>query len=646
MAIEKMRLVNIISDKLHLDNVLERFVQLDNFHPVLASKIVENVHGINVLNDENPYTDVYNRLLEVTNTMDIKIEDKVEIDTKLDLAEIKELLENKYKTYSDLIDYRNEVLSVIDEYKSAIEQLSYVENMDISLDDLFKCKYLKIRFGRLPLDALDKIKFYTDRPFVFKEFEKDKNYAMCMYITTPRYEGEVDNIFSSLYFERVRIPDFVHGSPNEAKESIEIEIKTDMDHVERFNNKLVELQQECAHLFNEYYNTLKFLNSTYEAHKYVVCLGERFSITGFVVKKDVDELKKKFSDIDGVIVEDRPSHSDKRLTPPTKLKNGWFTRPFSMFVEMYSLPNYDDFDPTFIVALSYSLLFGIMFGDVGQGLVLSLVGYIAYKWKHMQLGEVGIRIGLFSTLFGFVYGSVFGNEEILNPLYTDILGLAHKPVEVLDSNFIMPILLAAIGIGVVLIVCCIGSNIYILNKRKNYIEMILSHNGLCGLVLYAFIIIGIILSFAFNFNTFNIFTILLFIIVPILLMLFKEPIENKLESKPLYEDGFGNFILIGIFEMFEILLSFITNTTSFLRVAGFVLSHAGMMLVVVTMAEMLGGVAGIIVMIFGNIFVMLMEGMIAGIQVLRLEFYELFSRYYEGDGIEFISLKSQMQDLQ
>ena len=104
-------------------------------------------------------------------------------------------------------------------------------------------------------------------------------------------------------------------------------------------------------------------------------------------------------------------------------------------------------------------------------------------------------------------------------------------------------------------------------------------------------------------------------------------------------NGFGAFFVEGFFELFEVVLSFITNTMSFLRVGGFVLSHAGMMLVVYTLAEMVGGFGEIIVLILGNVFVMCLEGLIVGIQVLRLEFYEMFSRYYEGNGIPFKTIK-------
>ena len=111
-------------------------------------------------------------------------------------------------------------------------------------------------------------------------------------------------------------------------------------------------------------------------------------------------------------------------------------------------------------------------------------------------------------------------------------------------------------------------------------------------------------------------------------MFLKEPLIRKLEEHgDMFPNGFGAFFVEGFFELFEVVLSFITNTMSFLRVGGFVLSHAGMMLVVYTLAEMVGGFGEIIVLILGNVFVMCLEGLIVGIQVLRLEFYEMFSRF-------------------
>ena len=203
----------------------------------------------------------------------------------------------------------------------------------------------------------------------------------------------------------------------------------------------------------------------------------------------------------------------------------------------------------------------------------------------------------------------------------------------------MTLLMAAIGLGIVLILISMTFNIILNFKKKNIGEAILSQNGLCGVTFYV-AVIGAALGMLTGMHFVNIFYILILIVLPLILMFLKEPLIRKLEEHgEMFPNGFGAFFVEGFFELFEVVLSFITNTMSFLRVGGFVLSHAGMMLVVYTLAEMVGGFGEIIVLILGNVFVMCLEGLIVGIQVLRLEFYEMFSRYYEGNGIPFKTIK-------
>ena len=168
--------------------------------------------------------------------------------------------------------------------------------------------------------------------------------------------------------------------------------------------------------------------------------------------------------------------------------------------------------------------------------------------------------------------------------------------------------------------------------------MVLSHNVFAGLMMYGFIGVGAALQLGLQIPVFNGLTIALFVGIPLLAIFFKEPLERKFHHHKMFPNGFGGFFVEGFFELFEIVLSYVTNTMSFLRVGGFVLSHAGMMLVVMSLMDMFAGVGSIVVLIFGNIFVMALEGMIVGIQVLRLQFYEMFSRYYKGNGVAFNAL--------
>ena len=518
MAIAKMKLVNIFADNEHLDEVLAKFIELDNFHPEPASKLVGAVHGLTSMYYDNPYLKMLNRINEIVDKMHLKIEPKQVDVQECDLSRIERFIEKTYHKFEEITSNENEIKQLIQEDQDALKQVRNIKSLDISLDDLFSCRYLISRVGRLPLDSEEKLKFYDNRPFIWNSFSKDSNYSWGIYITTNEFEREVDNVFSSLYFDRIHIPDFVHGTPEEAEENLLKEIESlnkDLLKLKDSEQELIERTRDRYSLFTA---VLTKVSMIFEARRFVVGLGGRFSITGFMAKDDLDHLHKLFESIPSVEIEVRPANNDKRLTPPTKLKNGWFSEPFGMFVEMYGVADYKGIDPTPFVALTYTLLFGIMFGDVGQGLVLSLLGWVMYKFKGMKLGAVGIRIGISSAVFGLLYGSVFGNEHLLDPFFINVLGLPGKPIHTMDPGFTMTLLLSAIAIGSVLIISTIGINIYVNYKKKHTVEMFLSHNGVAGLVFYSFVIIGAGLMLGGIANPFNTVTLILFVGVPLLLM--------------------------------------------------------------------------------------------------------------------------------
>lgn len=640
MAIAKMKLVNIIADNDHLDEVLKKFVDVEDFHPELASKLAGSVHGLTTLYYENPYLKMLNRINEVKEEMGLEVETReVDID-QCDLDRINRYVERTHDKFDSINDRVKEIELQIKEYQDDLKQVKNIEDLDIPLEDLFSSRYIASRFGRLPLDSVRKLQFYNNRPFIWNSFSKDNNYSWGIYLTTNEYEREVDNVFTSLYFERMHIPDFVHGTPEKAKENLIHEIQVLEKEREEHKRAKEQLRERIKDRYSMFTSVLERVSRTFEARKYVLGLGGRFSITGFVPSDKVDKLKERFESIETVVIEVRPAHDDMRLSPPTKLRNGWFSKPFGMFVEMYGVPNYADIDPTPFVAFTYTILFGIMFGDVGQGLTLALIGYLAYKIKGMQLGAIGVRIGVASALFGLLYGSVFGNETLLDPLYHAI-GLSGKPIHTMDPGFTMTLLIAAIAIGSVLILTTIAINIYTNYKRKHFVEMLLSHNGLVGIMLYGFIVVSAAFILTGAKSPVNAFTIGIFVALPLLAMFLKEPIERKVHHQAMFPDGFGGFFTEAFFELFEIILSYITNTMSYMRVAGFILSHAGMMLVVNNLMDM-AGKGSPLVFVLGNIFVMALEALIVGIQVLRLEFYEMFSRYYTGDGIAFKQLNETL----
>lgn len=638
MAIAKLKLVEIEFPAEQYDAVLLKLINLDDFHPEYASKFADSVQGLSVLNRENPYADLINRMEEARDKYQLKLTYQDVNDTRINIIQADTFFCNVLEQVSKYEKVKEDLQQMVDENEATISQLEHMINSDIDFDRLFGCHYLQVRFGRIPTAHLDKLQYYGTQEFLFKIFHKDAKETYCAYMTTETKTPEIDNIFSSLYFERIHIPEFVHGTADEALKVLKEEDETARNYLVTLDQRIQKLFNENIDEMNHIYSISKKLNETYDAQKYVVVFGKNSAVYGFAEDKVAKHIKEEFETLENVRVEIKPATGDSRLTPPTKLKSNWFSKPFGMFVEMYGVPSYTDFDPTNFVAISYTFLFGMMFGDVGQGIVLGIVGFLAYKLKGMRLGAVGMRLSIASIIFGILFGSVFGSEEILEPFFVPM-----------ESSNTMTLLGAAIGIGVTLIIISIIMNIILNFKKKHIGEMCFSQNGIAGLVFYVSVLLMVVkmmLGIPIPLVGSQVFTII-FIVVPVLLMFLKEPLERKIENEPLFPSGIGGFITESFFELFDIMLTFIANTMSFLRVGGFVLSHAGMMMVVFTLAKMVNGgstdmsFAYLIVLIIGNIFVMCLEGMIVGIQVLRLEFYEMFSRYYEGKGKPFVSIKNR-----
>jgi V/A-type H+-transporting ATPase subunit I len=522
----------------------------------------------------------------------------------------------------------------------SVDALSFIDrfgSFNESLDEIFASDYYKLRFGRLPVDSFDKLSYYSDKMFLFFSLTESKRYHWGFYITTTEDYAEVSDIFHSLDFERVRLPDTVHGTPEAAREQLRSMIaQTDAD--------LAELDSQTAALVNDnkdflqsVYSTLARLNSAFALRKYVGAYGNMFHLEGFVPTTQSQSFKSLFDDIPGLEVTFQPHDIDRRLQVPTKLRNNRLWKPFEMFVEMYGLPGYDEFDPTPFLAATYTLLFGIMFGDLGQGVLIALFGFALWKLRGMTFGRILIRIGISSAVFGLAYGSVFGLEHLLDPMF-HALGFQEKPLDVMSSGMINNVLIGAIALGVALIVVTMLINIRQGIRARDIERAVFSNNGLAGVVFYGGILAGVVCKLLGGIDLFSPAYVLIVLVLPILVIFLKERLAHVIRhgGKFLPEDeSVGSWILSGFFELFEVVLSFVTNTLSFLRVGGFVVSHAGMMMVVLTLSEMVSGTGNIVVLVIGNLFVIGLEGFIVGIQVLRLQFYELFSHYYEGQGKAF-----------
>ena len=446
----------------------------------------------------------------------------------------------------------------------------------------------------------------------------------------------MDDIFEDLYFERTRIPDFVRGDSTEASAELHKMVENDQKEIEDCQNKYSEVLNEEMDRLCKIFSRLKSQHDNFDLRNKAAIVNDKFYIVGFVPKSEADNFVKLFDGIESVSVVLQPADANGKLQPPIMLKNSRFTKPFSMFVDMYGLPSYNGINPTSFVAITYMLLFGIMFGDFGQGLVLAIFGAIMGKFKKWSMGPIITRVGLSGAFFGLIYGSVFGYEELLDPIY-EKLGITFLPLKVMKN--VAPILVATIALGVLLIILSIIINIVTGIKHKDYEKALFSNNGLAGLVFYGSILGGLV-GTLLGAKVFSVPYVLLLIILPLIIMFMREPLACLVKGKKYELEGsVGDFIASNFFEVFEFLLSYVSNSLSFVRVGGFAISHASMMLVVMALAKSMSAGLSPVMVVFGNVFVMGIEALLVCIQAMRLEFYELFSRFYSGDGKPFTPVK-------
>jgi V/A-type H+-transporting ATPase subunit I len=193
----------------------------------------------------------------------------------------------------------------------------------------------------------------------------------------------------------------------------------------------------------------------------------------------------------------------------------------------------------------------------------------------MWLGKIIIPAGVFATLFGFVYGS--DRFEHLLP---------YESFKVLEGNNTNTILLLSVMIVSVLIITAMILNMVNGARQKNYVKLLFSPNGAAGLVLYTAILGAVLPMLGVVDYSISVPYILFLIVLPLILIFLREPLGRLLEGRPEWKPkSIGGYAVEKLFELVEIILSYVTNTISFLPVGAFALSHAGMMTVVFLLAE-------------------------------------------------------------
>ncbi len=639
MSIEKMSLVHLVGTLDSLDAALVRCCNSGIFHVEQPGRVAKGM-GFSPLREENPYADILQLVTEVMGSLILEPDYHDYSSLEMGDGQVREYLLKIKQELVEIRQHKSELKERLTDHRQALAQVQHLNGLNIRFTDLVDSQNSKARFGKLPADSFMKLEYFSDRDFFFFDFDHDDDYYWGFYLAPNTEIEKIDQLFASLYFERIDISEYAHETPQAAIEALQTQIQIEEEAIERCRSEIKALREKNQVLVYQIYSKIKMLHDTFAYRRYAACSGKRFYLEGFVPTRKAKEFVSLFDDLTQVLCEQEQVKREMNVEPPVKLRTNRFFQPFEMFVTMYGLPGYYDFNPTSFIGFIYVLLFGIMFGDFGQGICVILAGILMWKWKKMMLGRALMRCGIASMLFGLLYGSCFGIEGCFKPLFSAI-GLGNIfPLDVLDSNTSTMLLILSLVVGIIIVAAAILINIVIGLKKKEYGKALFSQNGIAGLVFYLGVIIAAVLMLLLNVNLFNPVFIIVVIVLPLVLMFFHEPLGEMVKNRRRKRAEKEKFSVVDAsFEMFDILLSYCTNTLSFLRIGGFILSHAALMLVVMTFAHMAGTIGSPIVIVFGNIFVMALEGLIVGIQVLRLIYYETFSRFYESSGKPFEPVK-------
>lgn len=633
--IVKMNFLSITGPKDDIERMASQYLSRYEIHLESALTELKTVQNLRPFMERNPYEDILRSTSEyLPGNLTTS---KVFPDMTPQRAEA--ILRGIQGEIGDLREKKEELAVRRRKLSESLAKIEPFQDLHYSIHKLLEFHYVKYRFGRIPKEYFEKFDkyVYDTLDTIFYKCRCDEQYVWGVYFVPVHMADQVDAVYASMHFEHIFLPDEYEGTAEEACRSLRQQI-ADLDAEAAENDEAIA--KVLGSKMDEMAAAKEFLEQrslSFNIRKYAALTRERdhvfYILCGWMSEKDADAFQKEIQNDEKTFVVVEDDHDNILSSPPTRLKNFKLFKPFEMYVKMYGLPAYNEMDPTVFVALTYSFIFGAMFGDVGQGLVLLLGGLLLYKWKGMPLAAIISSAGVFSTFFGFLYGSFFGFED------TVIHHIWLRPKEAMMTLPIIgqmnTVFVVAIVFGMFLILTAMVLHICVCIRNHEVGEALFDTNGVAGFLFYGSLAAVLFLVMTGHALPAGI-VLALVLGVPLLAMAFKEPLTSLIEKKGgAIEGGVVMYLVQTFFEMFEVLLSFFSNTLSFVRVGAFAVSHAAMMEVVLMLAGFENGGGNWIVVVLGNVFVCAMEGLIVGIQVLRLEYYEMFSRYYKGTGREF-----------
>ncbi len=577
----------------------------------------------------------------------------------LDLEKARSSLDQITGKISELRNRQSEMQQELLKLEDMRRQLELFGNISAGFGSGSRFSYLSFQTGSLEKESADGLQQELRRyPSVCVETGIEDDTAFLLLISMKRDEKAIDELLERYGWHDVDLSSKLDELDSDVTGSLDKRINEVRSERDKAAEQVSTTINEKSQALSEMWQTLR-LNELYATvQSYYARTSRTVLFSGWLPSSKQYIVDGKIRETCGsrcLLEWNRPkeveAENEEGTAVPVELHNPKFLAPFQLLVQNYSIPEYGTVDPTPFVAIAYLVMFGLMFGDAGHGLILALagiVGRVLYTKRNnvRKLLTLLIWCGSASIVTGVLFGAYFGMQWF-EPIWFDYHGIVsgHGGGRLVGS--IYDVLAITIYFGIAVIALGLVLNWINLVSKKRWFELVFSKGGLIGGEIYAAGVIAAHYFVRHDYKQLPDTELLFFFLgIPVLLLALKAPIDHIIkrrrgEAETLHPLSIVDFAMEWIVEILEIFSGYLANTISFMRVAGLGIAHEALMIAFFSIAEMTGTATAsgtsytiwsVLVLLVGNVLVIVLEGLSAGIQSLRLNYYEFFSKYFSGTG--------------
>jgi len=551
---------------------------------------------------------------------------------KVKLNEVKESLDGYETTLNGLNAEVDRLLGEIESLNVIRSKLTMLQAANVSTDSFGTHTFTVVRASLVPDQALKGLEESLTPLSAVHEASKATVDQSLIVVVVPRAAAEkLEDILVRYGFQEIDLPPGLDPDPKVALGAVKDQIRKKLKDSIGLEARLLPVAFELG-AKTDYVRFLREATT-------VISRTDALSVSqGWIIETAVEDLRTKVAAVTSgsyYLQVDNPRPGE--LTPILLPKRVWPLKGFELLTTVRGMPSYNEIDPTIVFAILFPIMYGMMFGDVGDGAVIIALGLVFYRSKSAHigisaralksLGTIMVVSGISAMVFGFLYGSVFLTRSPFGPLLFEPVSSFGAIVEV------------ALAFGVIQVAVSLALNIWNNFARGDWREGVVSGKGVLGLVYY---LVGIVLAIHLiqgglqlslfaapaNFLLTNVELVCL-------LLILLSPVLRHLGTEEL---SVGKDIIDGFSELLEVFISFLTNSLSYLRLAAFALAHGIFAGFAIDLGSTIGLVASLV---FVNALIIMVDGFAAGIQSVRLLYYEFSTRFFAATGERFkpLSLK-------